>query len=130
MLKKSQSQSQAVQDEIGQLKQDHQVWNVHNLLNVLHALVTKSNINKQLEVLNLIDQQVATKSQQDLINELEHDQFAKSNLYKTLGYFSLVGLLRLNSLFGDYYLAINTMQHVELDIHKQVCQKIAYFSIY
>ena len=37
-----------------------------------------------------------------------------------LGYFSLVGLLRLNSLFGDYYLAINAMQFVELDIHKQV----------
>jgi translation initiation factor 3 subunit L len=37
-----------------------------------------------------------------------------------MGYFSLVGLLRLNSLFGDYYLAINTMQYVELDIHKQL----------
>ena len=37
-----------------------------------------------------------------------------------LGYFSLVGLLRLNSLFGDYYLAINTMKYVELDIHKQL----------
>ena len=90
---------------------------------MLHALVQKSNINKQLEVLkqatSLNDQQTI-KNQQDLINELEHDAFAKSNLYKMLGYFSLVGLLRLNSLFGDYYLAINTMQHVDLDIHKQV----------
>ncbi len=100
------------------------MWNVHNLLNVLHALVAKSNINKQLEVLkhaastSLNDQQ--TNKYQDLIAELENDQFAKSNLYKMLGYFSLVGLLRLNSLFGDYYLAINTMQHVDLDIHKQL----------
>jgi translation initiation factor 3 subunit L len=94
------------------------------LLNVLHALVAKSNINKQLEVLKYAtsDQQ-SNKNHQDLISELENDQFAKSNLYKNLGYFSLVGLLRLNSLFGDYYLAINTMQHVDLDIHKQVCLK-------
>ena len=27
-----------------------QVWNVHSVLNVLHSLVDKSNINKQLEV--------------------------------------------------------------------------------
>jgi translation initiation factor 3 subunit L len=83
----------------------------------LHALVAKSNINKQLEVLK---QPTLNNDQQELIYELENDQFAQSNLYKMLGYFSLVGLLRLNSLFGDYYLAINTMLHVELDIHKQV----------
>ena len=29
-----------------------QVWNVHSVLNVLHSLVDKSNINKQLEVYN------------------------------------------------------------------------------
>ena len=27
-----------------------QIWNVHSVLNVLHSLVEKSNINKQLEV--------------------------------------------------------------------------------
>ncbi len=100
-------------------------------MNVLHALVSKSNINKQLEVLKHatlsltlsnggIDQSQFSKYQQDLLQELENDLFAQSSLYKMLGYFSLVGLLRLNSLFGDYYLAINTMHYVELDIHKQV----------
>jgi translation initiation factor 3 subunit L len=100
---------------------------------VLHALVSKSNINKQLEVLKHatlsltmanpnggIDQSQFSKYQQDLLIELENDLFAQSSLYKMLGYFSLVGLLRLNSLFGDYYLAINAMQFVELDIHKQL----------
>lgn len=67
-----------------------------------------------------IDQTQISKYQQELLTELENDLFAQSSLYKMLGYFSLVGLLRLNSLFGDYYLAINTMQYVELDIHKQV----------
>jgi len=126
LVKKGQSAAPAVQDEIHQLKQTHQVWNVHSVLNVLHALVAKSNINKQLELLkqtntlNLIDSTYTSKQQQELVHELENDPFAQSNLYKMLGYFSLVGLLRLNSLFGDYYLAINTIKHVELDIHKQL----------
>jgi translation initiation factor 3 subunit L len=106
---------------------------------VLHALVSKSNINKQLEVLKHatlsltlsnggIDQSQFTKYQQDLLLDLENDLFAQSSLYKMLGYFSLVGLLRLNSLFGDYYLAINTMHYVELDIHKQVNEFYLYYS--
>ena len=105
---------------------------MHSVLNVLHALVTKSNINKQLELLkqtntlNLIDSTYTSKQQQELVQELENDPFAQSNLYKMLGYFSLVGLLRLNSLFGDYYLAISTIKHVELDIHKQVISYLAF----
>ena len=27
-----------------------QIWNVHSVLNVLHSLVDKSNINRQLDV--------------------------------------------------------------------------------
>lgn len=131
MVKKGQNAPINIVEEIQLLKQNHDVWNVHSVLNVLHALVSKSNINKQLEVLKHatlsltlnngnIDQSQFTKYQQDLLQDLENDLFAQSSLYKMLGYFSLVGLLRLNSLFGDYYLAINTMHYVELDIHKQV----------
>lgn len=121
-----------VAEEIQKFKQNNDIWNVHSVLNVLHHLVAKSNINKQLEVLKHatlsvtmssqtgMDQAQFNKYQQDLLQELENDLFAQSSLYKMLGYFSLVGLLRLNSLFGDYYLAINTMHYVELDIHKQL----------
>lgn len=131
LVKKGQNAPSNVIEEIQLLKQNHDVWNVHSVLNVLHALVSKSNINKQLEVLKhatlsltiangTIDQSQFSKYEQDLLLELENDLFAQSSLYKMLGYFSLVGLLRLNSLFGDYYLAINTMKYVELDIHKQL----------
>lgn len=131
LVKKGQNAPANVIDEIQLLKKNHDVWNVHSVLNVLHALVSKSNINKQLEVLKhatlsltiangSIDQSQFSKYEQDLLIELENDLFAQSSLYKMLGYFSLVGLLRLNSLFGDYYLAINTMKYVELDIHKQL----------
>lgn len=131
LVKKGQNAPANVIDEIQLLKKNHDVWNVHSVLNVLHALVSKSNINKQLEVLKhatlsltiangSIDQSQFSKYEHDLLIELENDLFAQSSLYKMLGYFSLVGLLRLNSLFGDYYLAINTMKYVELDIHKQL----------
>ena len=36
-------------------------------------------------------------------------------LYKMLGYFSLIGLLRLHSLLGDYYQAIKILENVELN---------------
>lgn len=32
-----------------------------------------------------------------------------------LGYFSLVGLLRLHSLLGDYYQAIKVLENIELN---------------
>jgi translation initiation factor 3 subunit L len=141
LVKKGQNAPNNIHEEINLLKKNNDVWNVHSVLNVLHALVAKSNINKQLEVLKnatlssqitgtssttsssgnkIVDQVQFTKNQQELLEELENDLFAQSSLYKMLGYFSLVGLLRLNSLFSDYYLAINTMQYVELDIHKQL----------
>ena len=44
--------SKKTDDEIDTLKRNPKVWNVHSVLNVLHSLVDKSNINKQLEVYN------------------------------------------------------------------------------
>ena len=35
-------------DEIQQLKENPNVWNIHSMLNVLYSLVDKSNINKQV----------------------------------------------------------------------------------
>lgn len=51
-------------------------------------------------------------------------EFGRHSLYKMLGYFSLVGLLRLHSLLGDYYQAIKVFMYLtyinmksELNIH-------------
>jgi hypothetical protein len=35
-------------------------------------------------------------------------------LYKMLGYFSIIGLLRLHCLLGDYYLALDVMANIDL----------------
>jgi translation initiation factor 3 subunit L len=58
-------------------------------------MVDKSNINKQLEV-------YTTGGNPDSVA----GEFGRQPLYKMMGYFSLVGLLRLHSLLGDFHQAI------------------------
>jgi len=65
------------------------------VLNVLHSMVDKSNINRQLEV-------YSSGGNPDTVA----DEFGRQPLYKMMGYFSLVGLLRLHSMLGDFYQAI------------------------
>lgn len=36
-------------------------------------------------------------------------------LYRMLGYFSIIGLLRVHSLLGDFTLALKVMENVELN---------------
>lgn len=67
-----------------------------------------SRINEQLEVF-------ANNDDPDTVAG-EH---GKLPLYKMLGYFSLIGLLRLHSLLGDYYQAIKVLGNV--DLNKKVC---------
>lgn len=49
-------------------------------------------------------------------------EYGRHSLYKMLGYFSLVGLLRLHSLLGDYYQAIKVLENIELN--KKVIQHV------
>lgn len=44
-------------------------------------------------------------------------EFGRHPLYKMLGYFSLIGLLRLHSLLGDYYQAIKVSCNIFVYIH-------------
>ncbi|EEB12467.1 eukaryotic translation initiation factor 3 subunit 6-interacting protein, putative [Pediculus humanus corporis] len=89
--------------EIETLNQKNEVWNVLCVLNVLHSLVDKSNIKRQLEV-------YASGGDPDSVA----GDFGRHSLYKMLGYFSLVGLLRLHSILGDYYQAIKVLENIEL----------------
>jgi len=92
------------QDEIATMAEYPKIWNVHSVLNVLHSLVEKSNINLQLEVY----------SSGGDPNQVAGD-FGRHALYKMLGYFSLVGLLRLHSLLGDYYQALKVMENIDFN---------------
>lgn len=88
------------------LNKHNKVWNILCILNVLHSLVEMSNIKKQLEV-------AASGGDPDSVA----GNFGSQSFYKMLGYFSLVGLLRLHTLLGDYYQAIKVLEPIE--IHKK-----------
>ncbi|XP_017890437.1 eukaryotic translation initiation factor 3 subunit L [Ceratina calcarata] len=90
-------------DELDTLNDHNKAWDVMFILNVLHYLVDKSKIKSQLEV-------YASGGDPDSVAGV----FGRHSLYKMLGYFSLVGLLRLHSLSGDYYQAIKVLENVEL----------------
>ncbi|KAJ0004990.1 hypothetical protein NQD34_011204 [Periophthalmus magnuspinnatus] len=111
------------EEEIEFLRSNPKIWNVHSVLNVLHSLVDKSNINRQLEVYT---------SGGD--PESVAGEYGRHSLYKMLGYFSLVGLLRLHSLLGDYYQAIKVLENIELNkksMYSRVpeCQITTYYYV-
>jgi len=61
-------------------------------------------------------------------------EFGHHSLYKMLGYFSLVGLLRLHSLLGDYYQAVKVLENIELNkksMYSRVpgCQITTYYYV-
>lgn len=89
------SLSQKTPEEIEHLTANNKVWDVLCVLNVLHYLIDKSKIKSQLEV-------YASGGDPDSVA----GDFGRHSLYKMMGYFSLVGLLRVHSLLGDYYQAI------------------------
>merc|ERR1711899_228918 len=91
-------------EELEILRSNPRTWDVLQVLNVLHSMVDKSNINKQLEM-------YSTGKDPDLVA----GEFGRHPLYKMLGYFSLVGLLRLHSLLGDFHQAIKVLENVELN---------------
>ena len=60
--------------------------------------------------------------------------FGRHSLYKMMGYFSLVGLLRLHSLLGDYYQAVKVLEKIELNkksLYSRVpgCQITMYYYV-
>jgi len=71
---------------------------------VLYSLIQKSNMNEQL---------LATKEGRDEA-EVAGDYGSKP-LYRTLGYFSIIGLLRVHCLLGDFTLALKMMDNIELN---------------
>ncbi len=106
------------EDEMEKLLEPNntRVWNILCLLNVLHSLVDMSKIKQQLEA-------VAKGEDPDAVA----GDYGRLNLYKMLGYFSLVGLLRVHSLLGDYHLAIKILEPIDINrksqyTHVPACQ--------
>ncbi|UZJ54277.1 hypothetical protein CBS101457_003597 [Exobasidium rhododendri] len=88
------------------LLQDGGVWSSYSVLNVLYSLIQKSRIVEQLEA-----------AQQGNDPDEVAGDFGTRPLYKQLGYFSIIGLLRVHVLLGDYTLALNMLDPI--DLHKK-----------
>ena len=87
-----------------QILQDNSVWNSYSVLNVLYSLIQKSNIMEQLKASNM------GQDPDEVAGE-----FGVRPLYKMLGYFSIIGLLRVHVLMGDYTLALKTLDHININ---------------
>ncbi|PPR80775.1 hypothetical protein GOBAR_AA39939 [Gossypium barbadense] len=97
------------EQEIALLRQFDQAWNVYGVLNYLQAFVEKSNIIQILEQEKEgIEQFTATDG---------YDYSGGSNVLKVLGYFSMVGLLRVHCLLGDYQTGLKCL--LPIDINQQ-----------
>lgn len=86
-----------------------QAWNVYGVLNYLQALVEKSTIIQILEQEKEgLEQFTATDG---------YDYSGGSNVLKVLGYFSMIGLLRVHCLLGDYHTGLKCI--LPIDISQQ-----------
>ncbi|KAI8377870.1 RNA polymerase I-associated factor PAF67-domain-containing protein [Radiomyces spectabilis] len=92
------------EQEIEMLRGNNQIWSSYSVLNVLYSFVQKSRINEQLLV---------SKNGGDMMEAA--GEYGSRPLYKMLGYFSIVGLLRVHCLLGDYVLALKMMDNIVLN---------------
>ncbi|TMS34514.1 hypothetical protein L596_002092 [Steinernema carpocapsae] len=91
-------------DDLIEIENNQNAWNIYPVLNILYSLLSKSQINEQLRAIR------EGKNPDDVA-----DEFGRNELYFKLGYFSLIGLLRTHVLLGDYHQALQTVENLELD---------------
>lgn len=102
------------------LRDNPQTWGCYSVLNVLYSLIQRSQMNEQL---------AAIKRGEDP-NEVA-GEYGSRQLYRMLGYFSIIGLLRVHCLLGDFTLALKTLDDIELN-KKAVFARVmaAHFTTY
>ena len=91
-------------EEIAVLRENPNTWGCYSVLNVLYSLIQRSQIGEQL---------AAMKRGEDA--SLYAGEYGNRPLYKMLGYFSIIGLLRVHCLLGDFSLALKTLDEIELN---------------
>ncbi|CAN8067375.1 unnamed protein product [Agarophyton chilense] len=111
-------------EEIQYLRENDQIWNVRAVLSLLTYLVHKSNIISWL-----------LRGEPSGSNDPDSSNFDISTVpvYRYIGYFSIIGLLRVNTLLGDYRLALMVLQPIDFDVstalftHVTACHVSIYY---
>jgi translation initiation factor 3 subunit L len=94
-------------DELRVLRENPNTWGCYNVLNVLYSLIQRAQMNEQL---------AAMKRGEDTAGVAAvAGEYGNRQLYKMLGYFSIIGLLRVHCLLGDFSLALKTLDDIELN---------------
>lgn len=86
------------------IEENSQIWSCYSVLNVLYSIIRKSCIKEQL---------LASKNGSDMTEAA--GEYGSHSLYKMLGHFSIIGLLRVHCLLGDYVLALKMMDNIVLN---------------
>ncbi|KAL1891915.1 hypothetical protein Cpir12675_004774 [Ceratocystis pirilliformis] len=92
------------EEEIQILRANPNTWGCYSVLNVLYSLVQRSQMTEQL---------AAQRRGEDPLTVA--GEYGSRNLYQRLGYFSIIGLLRVHCLLGDFSLALKTLDDIELN---------------
>ncbi|TKA67322.1 Eukaryotic translation initiation factor 3 subunit L [Cryomyces minteri] len=90
-------------EEISILRENSNIWGCYSVLNVLYSLIQRSQISEQLAAMKRGDDPAQFAG-----------EYGNRSLYKSLGYFSIIGLLRVHCLLGDFSLALKTLDDIEL----------------
>eukprot|EP00271_Cylindrocystis_brebissonii_P009026 TRINITY_DN23615_c0_g1_i1.p1 TRINITY_DN23615_c0_g1~~TRINITY_DN23615_c0_g1_i1.p1 ORF type:complete len:531 (+),score=143.46 TRINITY_DN23615_c0_g1_i1:193-1785(+) len=93
-------------EEVEILQRNEQVWNVYGVLNFLQALVEKS------EILRILDEDAEGKG--TFTASEGYERPGGSNVLTVLGYFSIIGLLRMHCLLGDYQTALQRLNPIDV----------------
>ncbi|SPO02950.1 probable eukaryotic translation initiation factor 3 subunit 6 interacting protein [Cephalotrichum gorgonifer] len=108
------------EEEVQVLRENPNTWGCYSVLNVLYSLIQRSQITEQL---------AAQKRNEDPAPYA--GEYGSKNLYKMLGYFSIIGLLRVHCLLGDFGLALKTLDDIELNKKAMFARVMAaHFSTY
>ncbi|KAL8866305.1 MAG: hypothetical protein Q9198_008946, partial [Flavoplaca austrocitrina] len=98
------AQNSTGDDDFALLRDNPNTWGCYSVLNVLYSLIQRSEITSQL---------AAMKENAD--PNLVAGDYGSRPLYRMLGYFSIIGLLRVHCLLGDFSLALKTLDDIELN---------------
>jgi translation initiation factor 3 subunit L len=92
------------EEEVQVLRDNPNTWGCYSVLNVLYSLIQRSQIVEQLGAMRRNEDPAPYAG-----------EYGSKNLYKMLGYFSIIGLLRVHCLLGDFGLALKTLDDIELN---------------
>ena len=92
------------EEEVALLRENPNTWGCYSVLNVLYSLIQRSQITEQMAAMKRNEDPSAVAG-----------EYGSKNLYRMLGYFSIIGLLRVHTLLGDFSLALKTLDDIELN---------------